>query len=561
MLSPSAIFAEANSAERAGEHAKAVTYWRLAGATAGYFPEYCQLLRQNIARVLSGLPSRSDTVPSLPSGSDTEGNLRYLTPKEGMYALELAKLKSAQWPEGLAEAIATTEQHTAGCMARLSVAESLPLVSVIMPTYNRAAVITQAISTVLQQYYEHFELLVCDDASTDDTEIRVKAINDKRVKYLKLPKGGAAAARNAGLAQAQGQVIAYLDSDNFWHPAFLVQMLDKLMFTSDCHAVYCHFIDYKILAAAPLSPVNAAEIVVRPFRQPSFCYQQLQQRNFIDLNCYVHWRYMYQLHGGFNPQLTRRQDYELILRYSWAKAPAHLQQVLALYRRDEQLAPITYQYQHDNSCDLHIATTLAQLKQQATQSVTPSYLLIADTQHTPAAMQAIACAKLLSKLADVSVLWLSGPRQRVWPVLPENIQQSKVDLAESHYQLQQPKHWLAQLPKNTAVINFSPLTAAVSLGALLLLRQQIVLMSYRNTVDNNSKLLRQLATCSHAAWPFCSDTLQQQAAITQTPAELILANQLALACQQQSCRSTLLIEAFVNVLTRQWQLHLGANEC
>ncbi|CAM5343159.1 hypothetical protein RLON56S_01151 [Alishewanella longhuensis] len=546
MLSPSAIFAEANSAERAGEHAKAVTYWRLAGATAGYFPEYCQLLRQNIARV--------------PSGSDTEGYLRYLTPKEGMYAQELTKLKSAQWPEGLAEAIAATEQQTQGCMARLSVVDSLPLVSVIMPTYNRATVITQAISTVLQQYYGHFELLVCDDASTDDTEVRVKAINDKRVRYLKLPKGGAAAARNAGLAQAQGQVIAYLDSDNFWHPAFLVQMLDKLLFTIDCHAVYCHFIDYKVLASAPPSQANAAELVVRPFRQPSFCYQQLQQRNFIDLNCYVHWQYLYQLHGGFNPQLTRRQDYELILRYSWAKAPAHLKQVLALYRRDEQLAPITYQYQHDNSCDLHIATTLAQLKHQKSQSLTPSYLLIADTQHTPAAMQAIACAKLLSKLAKVSVLWLSGPRQRVWPVLPENIQQSKVDLAESHYQLQQPQQWSAELPKHTAVINFSPLTAAVSLSALLLLRQQIVLMSYCNADDNN-KLLMQLARCSQAAWPFCSDTLEQQAAVTQTPAALILANQLALACQQQSRSSTLLLEPFINVLTRQWQLHLGANEC
>lgn len=557
-LSPSAIFATANKAEQAGQYAQAINYWRLAGATAGYFSEYCQLLKNNIARVASG--------------SDTEAYLRYLTPKlpklkltSTVYAQELAKLKSVVWPEGLADAIATTEQHTTSCIARLSLVNTLPLVSIIMPTYNRAAVITQAISTVLEQYYGHFELLVCDDASTDDTAAQVKAFDDKRIRYLKLAKGGAAAARNAGLAQAKGQVIAYLDSDNFWHPAFLLHMLDKLLFTADSHAVYCHFIDYKVLATAPLSAAKATELMVRPFQQPSFCYERLQQRNFIDLNCYIHWRYLFELHGGFNEQLTRRQDYELILRYSWAKAPTQLKQVLALYRRDERLLPITYQQQHDHSCNQHIANTLAQLKQATAQTVTAHYLLLADQYNTCTATEVVACAKLLSHNANVSVLWLSGPRQRFWPELPANIKQVQLKLAQSHYQLQQPQQWLAHIPKDVVVINFSSLPAAIMLSALVMLRQQTVLLSDSNTTNNmlnkQSSLLGQFAHCTQATWPFAIEQLKQQATVTQTPIEHILTKQLLLACQRQRQHATLLIAPFVQMLTRQWQLQLGIDDC
>ncbi len=91
------------------------------------------------------------------------------------------------------------------------------LVSVILPTYNRAAVVTRAISSVLSQSYSNLELLVIDDGSTDHTATVLSHFMDPRMVVLTNPVNrGVAAARNTGLAQVRGDLIAFLDSDDTW---------------------------------------------------------------------------------------------------------------------------------------------------------------------------------------------------------------------------------------------------------------------------------------------------------------------------------------------------------
>ena len=95
--------------------------------------------------------------------------------------------------------------------------ESSPFVSIVIPTYNRANLLLQAIQSVLTQSYEHFELLVVDDHSTDSTPHLVKTITDSRVHYIRLNENqGAPAARNIGLKKAKGELVAFLDSDDQW---------------------------------------------------------------------------------------------------------------------------------------------------------------------------------------------------------------------------------------------------------------------------------------------------------------------------------------------------------
>ncbi len=89
-----------------------------------------------------------------------------------------------------------------------------PLVSVIIPTYNRESLVTEAIESVLQQSFDDFEVLVVDDGSTDQTESAVGALSDARLHYLKRPNGGAAAARNSAIEEARGSLLAFLDSDD-----------------------------------------------------------------------------------------------------------------------------------------------------------------------------------------------------------------------------------------------------------------------------------------------------------------------------------------------------------
>ena len=93
-----------------------------------------------------------------------------------------------------------------------------PIVSVIIPTYNREEVLPRAIKSVLNQIFKDFELVIVDDGSTDNTKDVVKNFNDDRVKYFYQKNQGVSAARNLGIKKARGKYIAFLDSDDEWLP-------------------------------------------------------------------------------------------------------------------------------------------------------------------------------------------------------------------------------------------------------------------------------------------------------------------------------------------------------
>jgi glycosyltransferase involved in cell wall biosynthesis len=97
-----------------------------------------------------------------------------------------------------------------------------PDISVILPTYNRTRPLVAAMESVLAQSYGDLELIVVDDASSDDVASVVKGFADARVRYMRRDRnGGAGAARNTGLAAARGRLIAFQDSDDLWLPGKL----------------------------------------------------------------------------------------------------------------------------------------------------------------------------------------------------------------------------------------------------------------------------------------------------------------------------------------------------
>jgi glycosyltransferase involved in cell wall biosynthesis len=104
----------------------------------------------------------------------------------------------------------------------------MPDVSVIIPTYNRSALLPRAIDSVLRQTHQSFEVLVVDDGSTDSTAEVLSQQSDPRVRYLpQLENMGAAAARNRGLREAAGRFIAFLDCDDEWMPQKLSRQLER----------------------------------------------------------------------------------------------------------------------------------------------------------------------------------------------------------------------------------------------------------------------------------------------------------------------------------------------
>lgn len=123
-------------------------------------------------------------------------------------------------------------------LSRVKIPDS-PLVSVIIPTFNRDFIIEKSINSVLNQTYENFELIIVDDGSTDKTEDVIGAIDDKRIKYIKLEKNcGMCCARNIGTKHSKGDYIAIHDSDDLWvntklekHINFMVNSKTDLSFS------------------------------------------------------------------------------------------------------------------------------------------------------------------------------------------------------------------------------------------------------------------------------------------------------------------------------------------
>ncbi len=101
-----------------------------------------------------------------------------------------------------------------------------PLVSVIIPTYNRAEMVQRAIKSILDQTYNNFEILVVDDASTDNTAEAVKNMDNEKIVYINLQKNvGQCRARNIGIKKAKGEYIGFLDSDDEWMPTKLEKQI------------------------------------------------------------------------------------------------------------------------------------------------------------------------------------------------------------------------------------------------------------------------------------------------------------------------------------------------
>ncbi|MGO4994993.1 glycosyltransferase family 2 protein [Jeotgalibaca porci] len=115
------------------------------------------------------------------------------------------------------------------------------MISIVVPSYNREKTIKRCIDSLLLQTYKDLEIIIVDDASTDNTEDIIKLYNDERLHYVKLDKnGGACRARNAGIEIARGEYIAFQDSDDEWD---VTKLEKQLVFLEKLNAdmVYCAY--------------------------------------------------------------------------------------------------------------------------------------------------------------------------------------------------------------------------------------------------------------------------------------------------------------------------------
>lgn len=194
------------------------------------------------------------------------------------------------------------------------------LISIVLPTYNRASDLKKAIDSVLGQTYPHFELIVVDDDSSDETIQIVESVKDERILFIRHQVNkGAAASRNTGIRASRGNYIAFLDSDDTWHPEKLEKQY--LLLSKSKPSVGGCVTYYDLIYPAK---IIRRQILI----QKDFYKQSLFGCNLSPGSTLMFKRECIEKAGFQNEILRRFEDWEWQVRfsqhYSWVSLPIPL---------------------------------------------------------------------------------------------------------------------------------------------------------------------------------------------------------------------------------------------
>ncbi len=214
-----------------------------------------------------------------------------------------------------------------------------PLVSVIMPAYNTASFIREAIDSVLSQDYSNKELIIIDDGSTDGTVEIIQEYGDS-VTLLTQHNQGSAVARNTGLDTARGEYVAFLDSDDVWLSGKLSTQVAYMQNNPEIGMIYTRWHVWKPgsdgnftdpeLFAEPFDSSSRADTIVE--EGSGWLYNRLLFTSLLHTITVMARYDLIEKTGRFDPDLKRGQDYDYWLRASRNTQIHQLDQVLALYR-------------------------------------------------------------------------------------------------------------------------------------------------------------------------------------------------------------------------------------
>jgi glycosyltransferase involved in cell wall biosynthesis len=196
-------------------------------------------------------------------------------------------------------------------------------VSVIIPTYNRAATLGRAIESVLSQDHRALELIVVDDGSSDATPDLLASIDDPRLRCVRQPNRGVSAARNRGIAEAHGDYIAFLDSDDEWLPGKLSVQVDRLAGSAS---------DVALVIGGLRIVRSGEEHEVLPQYEGRVFEALLADNVLLGLcsNALIR-REVFETVGGFDESLPAIEDYDLAVRIAHFFRVAAIREPMARY--------------------------------------------------------------------------------------------------------------------------------------------------------------------------------------------------------------------------------------
>ena len=205
-----------------------------------------------------------------------------------------------------------------------------PTMSIVLATRNRSTLLRRAIASVVTQSYPRWELLVVNDASTDDTVSVIEALGDDRIRIIDSDGSGAGHARNIGLAAASGAIVTFLDDDNLMAPGWLRAVVVAFQERPERIALY----GAQLRAKERLSGGEPSLLFVSPFD-----WERMIRDNFIDIGVVAHRTSLPRL--SFDETLPRLIDWDYIVRLAGSFGLEPLPVVASIYTTD---APMRISY-------------------------------------------------------------------------------------------------------------------------------------------------------------------------------------------------------------------------
>jgi len=199
----------------------------------------------------------------------------------------------------------------------------IPLVSVIIPSYNRAHYIKETIDSILAQTYKNFEIIVIDDGSSDNTREVLEAYKD-RISYFYQENQGVASTRNRGVEEARGEYVSFLDCDDIWFPEKLEKQIE-----------YVNEHPHVALVCAEVHIINSDGKFVKHVKRDEslpLTFENLFEQSLVHVPTTIVKRQVILALGGFDPTVAISDDYDLWLRLIKRYSCHYMPIPLAKYR-------------------------------------------------------------------------------------------------------------------------------------------------------------------------------------------------------------------------------------
>jgi glycosyltransferase involved in cell wall biosynthesis len=206
-----------------------------------------------------------------------------------------------------------------------------PEASVVIAAYNCGDFILETVSSVINQTFQSWELIIVDDCSSDDTSEIIASLSDNRIRTIRLDKnsGLPATPRNTGIRAAKGEFIAFLDHDDTWSPEKLKVQIDFLRKDPETALIGC-----PLKISSPDRKYNNAKTTPKRKYQAGYLYDKLLQYNFIACSSVVVRASVFDEVGFFDedPRVSAAEDWDLWLRIARRYKIMFIPQTLGLYR-------------------------------------------------------------------------------------------------------------------------------------------------------------------------------------------------------------------------------------